>query len=99
SSDVCSSDLSDFFQQMLSDRPGDIVVLAGNNRLKTNYIFDAVDAGLSVLADKPMAINAEGFRQLEQAFKQAEDKGVLLYDIMTERYNVFSILQKAMIHE
>ncbi|HIY76671.1 MAG TPA: Gfo/Idh/MocA family oxidoreductase [Candidatus Sphingobacterium stercorigallinarum] len=90
---------SDFFQQMLSDRPGDIVVLAGNNRLKTNYIFDAVDAGLSVLADKPMAINAEGFRQLEQAFAQAEDKGVLLYDIMTERYNVFSILQKAMIHE
>src|SRR5690606_40125108 len=89
----------DFFQKVLSDRPGDIVVLAGNNRLKTNYIFDSVDAGLSVLADKPMAINAEGFRQSEQAIAQAEDKRVLLNDIMTERYNVFSILQKAMIHE
>ena len=83
---------------MLEDRPGDIVVLAGNNRRKTEYIADAVNAGLSVLADKPMAIDYEGFQRLDETFEKAESEGVLLYDIMTERYNIFSILQKELIH-
>lgn len=89
---------ADFFQRMLEEKPGDIVVLAGNNRLKTQYIADAVQADLSVLADKPMAIDANGFQVLQEAFQEAEKQGVLLYDIMTERYNIFSILQKELIH-
>src|SRR5690606_3216842 len=76
---------ADFFQRMLEEKPGDIVVLAGNNRLKTQYIADAVQADLSVLADKPMAIDANGFQVLQEAFQEAEKQGVLLYDIMTER--------------
>lgn len=88
----------DFFKRMLQDRPGDIVVLAGNNRRKTEYIADAVNAGLSVLADKPMTIDYEGFQRLDETFEKAESEGVLLYDIMTERYNIFSILQKELIH-
>lgn len=89
---------SDFFKRMLQDRPGDIVVLAGNNRRKTEYIAEAINAGLSVLADKPMAIDSDGFQRLDEAFEKSESEGVLLYDIMTERYNIFSILQKELIH-
>jgi len=44
--------------------------------------------------DKPMCIDAEGFKLLEQAFAAAEKNGVLLYDIMTERFNILCILQK-----
>lgn len=84
----------DYLERMLSERKGNVVMLAGNNRLKTNYIKRSVDAGLNVLSDKPMAINAENFDLLVEAFEIAERNNLLLYDIMTERYEITSILQK-----
>ncbi len=84
----------DFFEKMLEEIPGNVVVLSGNNRKKAEYILKSVNAGLNVLADKPMIISPEDYLKLEQAFIIAEDKGILLYDIMTERYEVTTILQK-----
>ncbi|MHC4593890.1 MAG: putative oxidoreductase C-terminal domain-containing protein [Planctomycetota bacterium] len=87
----------DYLKKMLAERPGNVVVTSGNNQKKTEYITSAVDAGLNVFSDKPMCIDAEGFKLLEQAFATAQKKGVLLYDIMTERYNIFCILQKELV--
>ncbi len=84
----------DYLEKMLADKPGNVLVLAGNNQKKTNYIKKSVDAGLNVLADKPMAIDSEGFELLKEAFDSAEKNNVLLYDIMTERYEITNILQK-----
>ncbi|HWL00580.1 MAG TPA: putative oxidoreductase C-terminal domain-containing protein, partial [Parapedobacter sp.] len=85
---------ADFLDKMLDERKGNLVVLAGNNREKIDYITRSIDAGLNVLADKPMAINPEGFSKLVDAFAKAEEHGVLLYDIMTERYEINTMLQK-----
>jgi len=84
----------DFFEKMINDKAGNVVVLSGNNRKKAEYITKSINAGLNVLADKPMIISPEEFPALEAAFATAEKKGVLLYDIMTERYEVTTILQK-----
>jgi predicted dehydrogenase len=84
----------DFFEKMLSDKAGNVVVLSGNNRKKAEYITKSINAGLNVLADKPMIISQEDFPALEKTFATAKEKGVLLYDIMTERYEVTTILQK-----
>jgi predicted dehydrogenase len=84
----------DYLEKMLSEKPGNVVVMSGNNQKKTMYIKSAVDAGLNVFSDKPMCIDAAGFRLLEQAFDTAGQNGVLLYDIMTERFNILCILQK-----
>ena len=84
----------DFLEKLLETKPGNVVVLAGNNRRKTQYIKACVDAGLNVLADKPMCINTEGFRLLQEAFACASKNNVLLYDIMTERSEITTILQK-----
>ncbi|HYH55414.1 MAG TPA: putative oxidoreductase C-terminal domain-containing protein, partial [Anseongella sp.] len=84
----------DYLQKMLSEKPGNVVVMAGNNQKKTEYILQSVEAGLNVLADKPMAINGEDFRLLEKAFGIAGEKGLMLYDIMTERYEITTILQR-----
>jgi len=86
----------DFFETMITDRRGNVVVLSGNNRKKTDYILNSVKAGFNVLADKPMVISPEEFPKLEEAFKIASEKGVLLYDIMTERYEITTMLQKAL---
>ena len=85
---------TDFFEKMLEDRPGNVVVLSGNNLKKAEYITRSVNAGLNVYADKPMIIIPEDFPKLVEAFKIAAEKGVLIYDIMTERFEVTTILQK-----
>lgn len=85
---------ADFFEQMIEKKPGNVVVLSGNNRKKTDYILRSVNAGFNVLADKPMVISPEEFPKLEEAFRVAGEKGLLLYDIMTERYEITTILQK-----
>jgi len=84
----------DFFEKMLEKKPGNVVVLSGNNRKKAEYITRSVNAGFNVLADKPMIISPEDFPKLQDAFRVANEKGILLYDIMTERYEVTTILQK-----
>src|ERR1035437_9693548 len=79
---------------MLCDKPGNVVVLAGNNRRKTECVQAAVEAGLNVFADKPMAIDPADFVRLKQASALPRKQGVLLYDIMTERSEITTVLQK-----
>jgi hypothetical protein len=82
----------DFFEKMLEEKSGNVVVLSGNNRKKAEYITRSIGAGLNVLADKPMIISADDFKELEDAFALAREKGVLLYDVMTERFEVTTTL-------
>ncbi len=84
----------DFFEKMLSEKPGNVMVTAGNNAKKTEYILKTIEAGINVLADKPMVITPEEFPKLEQAFQVAAEKKVLLLDIMTERHEITTILQR-----
>ena len=85
---------ADYLEKMLAEKPGNVMMVAGNNAKKTEYIQKAVEAGINVLADKPMVITPDAFPALEQAFKTAEEKGVLLYDIMTERHEITTIIQR-----
>ena len=85
---------SDFFERMIQDKPGNVVVLSGNNEKKTEYITRSLEAGLNVLADKPMVINHGDFQALTEAFEVADQNNLLLYDIMTERYEITTILQR-----
>lgn len=85
---------SDYFEKMLEEKAGNVVVLAGNNREKINYIDRSIAAGFNVLADKPMAIDRAGFEVLKTAFDKAKEQDLLLYDIMTERYEITTMLQK-----
>ncbi|MGD7652007.1 MAG: putative oxidoreductase C-terminal domain-containing protein [Verrucomicrobiales bacterium] len=84
----------DFLGRMIAEKPGNVVVLAGNNARKTEMILASVEAGLNVLSDKPMAITPEDFELLQKAFKVADEKGVILYDIMTERFEISTMLQR-----
>jgi len=85
---------SDYLERMLSEKPGNVVVLSGNNQKKTEYILRSLEAGINVLADKPMAIDINGFEMLKKAFTIAGEKNLVLYDIMTERYEITTILQR-----
>lgn len=84
----------DYLSKMLSDKPGNVMVVAGKNSKKIDYILDAVNAGLNVYADKPLVINPEGYEKLKEAFKIAKENDVLIYDIMTERFESTTMMQK-----
>ncbi len=85
---------ADFLQKLIQQKPGNVMVTSGNNAKKTEYLKAAVDAGINVLADKPMCIDENDFELLKECFAAAQKNGVLLYDVMTERSEITTILQK-----
>lgn len=87
----------DFLERMLRERPGNVVVLSGRNRPKIDRVLASVNAGLHVLADKPWIITADDLPKLESALSTAAAKGVIAYDIMTERFEITSMLQRAFV--
>src|SRR5580658_6933367 len=80
--------------ELLHAHDGDIVVFTGRNRGKMDRMLPALSAGLHVLADKPWIISSSDMPKLEQALDLAEKKHLVAYDIMTERYEVTSELQR-----
>ena len=85
---------SDFLEKMLAEKKGNVMVQAGNNGKKTEYIKKTLEAGINVLSDKPMAINSENFKLLKECFDIAKQKEIMLYDIMTERNEITTMLQR-----
>ena len=85
---------SDYLEQMLEEKPGNVLVLSGSNARKIQYIQTAIAEGINILADKPMVIYPQDFEKLKASFALAEEKGLLVNDIMTERHEITSILQR-----
>ena len=51
----------DFLGRMLTERPGNVVVISGRNQGKIDRVKASVDAGLNVLVDKPWIIDPADF--------------------------------------
>jgi predicted dehydrogenase len=87
----------DFMERMLRERPGNVVVISGRNRGKIDRILAAVETGLNVLADKPWVIATADLPKLDLALDTAEKKGLVAYDVMTERSEITTILQRELV--
>jgi len=84
----------DYLEKMLSDKKGNAVIISGNNSKKGEYMRRSIEAGMHVLADKPLAVTPKDFEMLKKSFKLAEKKRVLIFDPMDLRYDISNILQK-----
>lgn len=82
--DIHCSD--DFLELLPKAGKKDFAILSGNNHSKARYIAACIDKGYNVLSDKPMAINHDDYCLLKDAFAKAGNKGLVIYDMMTERY-------------
>ena len=89
----------DYLEKMAADKKGNVVVLAGNNRIKIDYIEQSVNAGMNVFSDKPMVINQAGFQRLENVYQLAQNKGLLMFDMMTERYSLINRVQRSLMQD
>lgn len=85
--------------RMLRDRPGNVVVLAGRNPDKINTIHECLKAGLHVLADKPWILSQKDLESLEEALDLAEEQRLIALDIMTERHEITTILQREFVQD
>jgi predicted dehydrogenase len=84
---------------MLRERPGNVVVISGRNNGKIERIGGSVEAGLNVLADKPWILRSADLPALDRALAEADRKGVVAYDIMTERFEATTELQRALVDD
>ena len=89
----------DFLARMLRERPGNVVVIAGRNQGKIDRIKICVENGLNALVDKPWIIDARDFPKLEATLNTADAKKLIAYDIMTERSEITTILQRELIND
>ena len=89
----------DFLDHIPQSDGSSFAVFAGNNKLKSDYILNCVSKGYHVISDKPMAINAEGFSKLKQAYDIADSKGLVIYDLMTERHDVQNEITRAIMSD
>lgn len=85
---------TDYLEKMLAEKKGNAVIISGNNSKKANYIRRSIEAGLNVLADKPLAVTPEDFEKLKISFNIAVKKNVLLFDPMDLRFDISNILQR-----
>ena len=84
---------------MLRDRAGNAVVLSGRNRGKIDRIQSSLDGGLHALVDKPWILEAADLPKLERALDTADSRKLVALDIMTERHEVTSELQRELVND
>jgi predicted dehydrogenase len=89
----------DYFDRMLKEHAGNVVILTGRNRPKIDRINASIHARINVLADKPWIIRSADLQKLNKALDTAEKNQLVAYDIMTERYEITSILQRELVND
>jgi predicted dehydrogenase len=90
---------SDYLSRFRREHPGNVVILSGRNRDKIDLIESAVECGLHVLADKPWIIDARNLPRLDAVLTRAEQTGLIVLDIMTERHEITSMLQRELVND
>lgn len=71
----------DFLERMCQERPGAVAIFSGCNRGKAQRILAAVEAGINVLADKPLIVDRQELPVLEAALTAADNRGLIVYDM------------------
>lgn len=89
----------DFLEKAFEPAAGNVVVLAGDNQRKIDYIQASVQHGRDVFADKPLVIDAAGYQKLSTLMEDEKaEESVLVYDMMTERYDVKNQVVKSLLN-
>jgi len=90
---------TNYFERMLAERHGNVVVISGNNQHKIDRIAAIVRARMNVLADKPWIIEPEALPKLQKALDTADKRRVIAYDAMTERFEISCVLQRELVND
>ena len=85
---------SDFLERLSRERPGNVAIFSGRNRSKIDRVRAAVESGINVLADKPLIIRREDLPVLEAALRAADERQLILHDMMGGRHEITANLTR-----
>ena len=85
-------------RMLREQKPGNVVILSGRNRVKIERLEGSVAHGFHVLADKPWILRSVDLPRVAAALDRADESGVIAYDIMTERYEITSMLHRDLVN-
>jgi hypothetical protein len=88
-----------YWEKLLGEAPGAIIVLSGTNRGKVDRLRALVGRQQHALADKPWIIEAADLPKLEAVLHTAGESNVVAYDGMTQRYEITCILHRALVND
>src|SRR5215831_9210079 len=71
----------DYLERMCNERPGTVAIFSGRNRGKAQRILSAIEAGINVLADKPLIVDRQELSLLEAALNAADERALIVYDM------------------
>ena len=83
----------DPLERLLAERPGDLVVLAGQNHRKLGWIRRLHDGGLPLLADKPWMAGPATLADLREALAGPP----LAMEMMTGRHEITTALERKLV--
>src|SRR5215831_1007673 len=83
---------NDFLERLSRERPGSIAIFSGRNRGKIDRVRIAIEAGLHVLADKPLIIRREDLPALQAVLAMADQRRLVLGDMMGGRHDIVAKL-------
>jgi hypothetical protein len=78
----------DYLARMQAEHPGNVLFLSGRNRRKIEYLEAGLKLGMHALADKPWIIEAADFDRLKTLLAEADRRGLVYYDCMSQRYEI-----------
>lgn len=84
----------EYLARFVQEQPGNAVVLSGRNRPKIDLMHLCASNCLHVIADKPWIIDHADFPKLEALLREAELRDALLWDVLTERFEITNWLQR-----
>ena len=79
--------------------PGTSSSFRAGTRVKMDRILASVKGGLHVLADKPWILKSADLPKVDAALAEADARKLVAYDIMTERFEVTTMLQRALVND
>lgn len=83
----------DFLDRLGGARPGDIAVFSGRNHNKIARMRLTIEAGLHVIADKPIIIEPDELQALEDLLNRAEQNGLVMAQIAGGHDGVTGVLR------
>lgn len=82
-------------EQLLRHAGANMMLTAAVNDKKSQYIVQALDAGLHCMADKPLVSSMEELESIERALER--NKSSKLYLMLTERFNAALVAAKQIV--
>jgi predicted dehydrogenase len=94
---LCAGD--NFLARFLQQTPGNALVLSGRNSAKIDFMQKAAEQNLDILADKPWIVDAKDFPKLQEFFAATELRDVVAWDMMTERFEPLTKIQRELMRD